>query len=91
MEINSTTLQIMLNQAAETGAKRALELVGFQQKDLISQNKAYQIFGESIIKRWKKQGRIMGERRGVGRTSKISYSRTELSTLKSCDSIGRMV
>lgn len=89
MEIDETTLQIMFNHAAETGAKRALEAVGYQQKDLISQNMAYKIFGESIVKRWKVNGQIHGERRGQGTTSKIAYSRTELMNLKKVESIVR--
>jgi hypothetical protein len=34
MEINKTELSILLNQAAETGALRALKTVGFKPKTL---------------------------------------------------------
>ena len=60
-------------------------------KDLISQREAYRQFGETRVKRWKEQGKIVPERNGGQRTSKLLYSRAELMAIDKSEMLNQYI
>lgn len=49
--------------------QKTLESIGYIQPERISQNQAYKKYGEGIVKRWVRQGKIKFERRGTSKNS----------------------
>ena len=88
MEIAIHELTSLLNRAAENGANRVLEKIGYKQKELVSQREAYKLFGEAKVKRWVLHNQIVGVCYGAGKNSKIRFSRTDLENLKTIDFMG---
>ena len=70
---------------AEIAATKALEKVGYKQKDLISQREAHRIFGATLVNRWVKQNRITPRKNGLANHCKILFSKTELQLLRKVD------
>ena len=87
--LSISELEHLLTQASENGARKALEEVGYERKDQVSQNQAYKAYGEGVVKGWVRQGRITPVRRGVGRTSKKVFTRTDLDALARVDQLYR--
>lgn len=61
--------------------QKTLESIGYVQPERISQNQAYKKYGESIVKRWVRQGKVKFERRGTSRNSTKSASVEELERI----------
>lgn len=70
---------------AEIAATKALEKVGYKQKDLISQREAHRVFGATLVNRWVKYGRITPQKNGLANHCKILFSKTELQILRRMD------
>lgn len=79
MEIEQFELRALLKDAAEIGATKALIAVG-EIPEMISQREAYKLYGESIVKRWVKEGLVKRHKDG-GATSRVRYSRIDLELL----------
>lgn len=60
-------------------------------EDLISQREAYRQFGEARVKRWKQEQRVVPERGGESRQSKVLYSRAELMAVDKSEKINSMI
>lgn len=79
MEIEIFELRNLLKDAAELGATKALISVG-QIPEMISQTDAYKLYGESVVKRWVREGLVKRHKDGDA-TSKVRYSRIDLDLL----------
>jgi hypothetical protein len=86
MTIDSTTLQLICNAAAETAVERFCKKNGIKTKDEISQRAAFRGYGEGRIKRWEKAGKLHPIKTGTG-NSKIRYSRSEIDMIIRIESI----
>lgn len=65
--------------AAELGAKKALEQAGFI-KPYLKLREAYRLYGEAIVKRWIQEGLINPIKDGQ-RTSSVRINRMQLDSI----------
>ncbi|MBQ7689810.1 MAG: hypothetical protein IJT30_01260 [Muribaculaceae bacterium] len=82
--INHNDLQALLTAAAEAGAARIAAMLS-PEADLISQRKAYQLFGRGVVEAWIERGLIRPKRVGEAANSKRLYSRSEMHALATAD------
>lgn len=85
-------LLAIIDMASDRSAAKMAELAGLGKKDMISQNKAFQEFGETFVRRMitGPNPQVIGQRRGVNRTSRIVYSHSQLKILKQAESISTL-
>lgn len=66
--------------AAELGAKKALEQAGLM-RPYMKQREAYRLYGESVVKRWIKEG-LLKQIKDGNRTSTVRIDRMQIETLE---------
>ncbi len=88
IQLDVYQLKSLLHTAAQTGAMEALKRAGVKTKDEISQRMAYRLYGESRIKKWKRDGLIKAVKIGdIGTNKKVTYSLSELTSLAAAEKI----
>jgi hypothetical protein len=74
MEITIKKLQLMLNTAAEMGARQVIDRLGLEKKQ-VTRNEAYKLYGRTRVDRWYNEGLV--ERTADGRQTYYNKSQLE--------------
>lgn len=82
IELTTYQLQTICNLAAEAAVRRFAKQMGIDLKDSISKRQAVKEFGLANLERWQQCGFIKVERKGLGPNSKITYSRSQIQSIK---------
>lgn len=84
--INLDQFKAMCSEMAELGAANYAKILS-PAKDLISQRNAYKDFGEARVKKWAHKGLVKTIRSGETTKSKVLYSRSELTRVKTTNKL----